>query len=182
MSRNNLLGLVWTCASLFDFWSISLAVVETAKTLFGKLGWILDNVDSVWYNGLYSVTLNLIRQYAVMSVDSTPFVADIFRIPLCDVLHAIPTFKGGFQDLTIERKSMILIANIETDLSRINLDVHEYNSDSDAELPAIPDFALSSPPDTPPLSARACAAFIDMTNKTKPTSEAAAKEQEKAIF
>lgn len=60
-----------------------------------------------------------------MSVDSAPPIANVFRVPLCDVLRALPTFKGGFQDLTIERKSMVLIANIGTDLSRINLDVHE---------------------------------------------------------
>lgn len=71
---------------------------------------------------------------------------------------------------------MILIADIRTDLSQINLDIHEYNTDSDAELPAAPDSVLSSPPSIPPLSARACAAFIDVATKIEPTSETAAKE------
>lgn len=77
---------------------------------------------------------------------------------------------------------MVLIANIGMDLSRINLDVHKYNSNLDAELLTAPDSAMSSLPGTPLLNARACAAFIDMATKTKLTIEAAAKEQEKVIF
>lgn len=176
LSRNNLLSLVWTRTSIFDFWSISLAAIETAETPSRKLRWILGDVNSIWYNRLYSVTLNLIRQYAVMSVDSVSSVANVFRVPLCDVLRAIPTFKRGFQNLIIKRKSMILIADIETDLSQINLDIHEYNSDSDVELPTASDSTLSSLPGTPSLSARACTAFIDVAPKTEPTSKAAAKE------
>ncbi len=111
-----------------------------------------------------------------MSMNSIPSVTDVFHVLLCDVLRTIPIFKGRFQDLIIEYKSMILIANIGTDLGRINLYVHEYNSDSDAELPVTSDSALSSPPGTPPLNARACAAFIDMATKTEPTSKAVTKE------
>lgn len=118
----------------------------------------------------------------MISVDSASPVANVFCIPLCDMLRAIPTFKSSFQDLTIKCKSMVLIANIGMDLSRINLDIHKYNLDSDAELSAAPNFVLSSSPGTPPLSTRAYAAFINVATKTESTSKVAAKEQEKVIL
>ncbi len=118
----------------------------------------------------------------MISVNSTSSIVNIFHVLLCDVLCAILTFKRGFQDLIIKHKSIMLIADIGTDLSRINLDIHEYKLDSDVELPTAPNSALSSPPGTPPLSARVCAVFIDVATKTKPISKAAAKEQEKAIL
>lgn len=37
LSKNILSDLVWTRASVFDFWSISFATVETTETLSGKL-------------------------------------------------------------------------------------------------------------------------------------------------
>ncbi len=117
-----------------------------------------------------------------MSINSAPPVTNVFHVPLCDMLCAILIFKGGFQDLTIKYKSIVLIADIRTDLSRINLDIHEYNSDLDAELLAAPDSALSPLAGTLPLSARTYAAFIDIAIKTKPTSKVVAKEQEKAIL
>lgn len=178
---NDLPGLVWTRASVFDFWSVSLAAVETAETPSGKLGWIMNDTNSVWCNALFSVALNLIRQYAVMSVDSARS-ADVFRVPLRDVLRAIPTFKGGFEDLTLERKCMILIADIGMDLARISLEVHEYDSDSDAVLPPAPDSTVSSPPGTPPPSAYACDAYVEVATKTEATCKQAANEEEKAIL
>lgn len=74
-----------------------------------------------------------------MSVPAPTKGHEIFRVPLRDVLRSVPTFKGGFEDLTLERKSMLLVADIGTDLSRISLEVHEYNSDSDAVLPPAPE-------------------------------------------
>lgn len=70
---------------------------------------------------------------------------------------------------------MVLIANIRTDLSRINLNVHEYNMDSDAKLSITPYYAMSSPSDTPSLSACGYTVFIDVVIKTKSTSEAVVK-------
>lgn len=170
LNFNNHPGLAWTRASVFDFWSLGLAAAETAETPSGRLGWILNDIDSVWYNALYSVALNLIRQYAVMSVPAPTKGNEIFRVTLRDVLRSVPTFKGGFEDLTLERKSMLLVADIGTDLSRISLEVHEYNSDSDAVLPPAPE-SMSSPDGTPPPGARACTAFVDVANKTEITAK-----------
>ena len=142
----------------------------------------MSNINNIWYNRLYSVTLNLICQYAIISIDCTPPIANIFCVPLCNILRVIPTFKGGFQDLTIKCKFMVLMADIEMQLSRINLDVYEYNLDSNAELPAALDSAISLSPSTPPLSARTYTVFIDGAINTKSTSETAAKEQKKAIL
>lgn len=47
LNRNNFPALVWTCTSIFHFWLISLAAVETTKTPSGKLRWILNNINSV---------------------------------------------------------------------------------------------------------------------------------------
>lgn len=71
---------------------------------------------------------------------------------------------------------MVLIANIRINMSQINLDIHKYNLDLDTELLAAPDSTLNSPSDTPSLSIRVYATFIDVATKTKTTSEAAAKE------
>lgn len=168
LKMNDLPGLVWTRASVFDFWSVSLAVVETAETPSGKLGWILNDTNSIWYNALFSVTLNLIRQYAVMSVDFTRS-PDVFCVPFRDVLRAVPTFKDSFEELTLERKCMLLIADIGTDLARISLEIYEYDLDSDVVLPPAPDSAVSLPPGTPLPSARTCAAYVDVATKTEAT-------------
>lgn len=52
-----------------------------------------------------------------MNVNDSPSVANVFYIRHCDVLHAILILKEGFENLTIKRKSMVLIANIRTDLN-----------------------------------------------------------------
>lgn len=83
-----------------------------------------------------------------MSVNFAHLAADVFRVPLCDVLHAILTFKSSFEKLTIKSRTMNLIANIGADISRINLDVYEYNSDLDIPIPAIVNSTISLPPNT----------------------------------
>lgn len=181
LKMNDLPGLVWTYASVFDFWSVSLAAVETVETPSEKLGWILNNTNSIWYNALFSIALNLIRQYAIMSVDFTRF-PDVFRLSLRDVLHAVPTFKDSFEELTLERKCMLLIADIGMDLARISLEIHEYDLDSDVVLPPTPDSTISSPPGTPLPSARACAAYVDVATKTEAICKQAANEEENAIL
>lgn len=172
-------GLAWSHDSVYNFWSIALAAVETAEIPSGKLAWIRDDTDSTWYTALHSVALNLICQFAVMSVNS-PF-AETFRVPLRDVLRSVPTFKGGFADLSLERKSLVLIADISADLSRINLDVHKYETDSEVALPLLNASAGSSPPDTPPPSARACSAFVDVATKNKALYKQAAREEKSTI-
>lgn len=92
------------------------------------------------------------------------------------MLYAIPTFKGGFSDFTIKLKSIVLITDIGIDLNWINLDVYEYNLDSDMELPATLDSTLSLLPGTFPLSAYTYATFIDVVTKIKTTSKAVVKE------
>ncbi len=116
-----------------------------------------------------------------MSVPAPTKGHEIFRVPLRDVLRPVPTFKGGFEDLTLEQKSMLLVADIGTDLSLISLEVHELHYDSDAVLPPAPE-SMSSPEGTPPPGARACTAFVDVANKTEITCKKAANEEEKAIF
>lgn len=105
LSKTNLLGLVWTCASVFDFWLISLAAVETIKTPSRKLQWILSDVNGVWYNGLYFVTLNLICQYTVMSVDSASL------LPMFSVSHFV-TCCVLFQYLKMAFKILTSNANL----------------------------------------------------------------------
>ncbi len=84
---------------------------------------------------MYFIALNLICQYAKISVPAPTKGHEIFRILLRDVLRSIITFTGGFEDFTLKRKSMFLIIDIGTDLSHISLDVYKYDSDLDAMLP-----------------------------------------------
>ena len=105
----------------------------------------------------------------------------IFCVLLHDVLHLVLIFKGGFDELTLKRKSMLFIADISTDLSRISLEVHKYNSDLDAALPSQAEY-VSSPESTFPPDAQTYATFMDVANKTKMTCKKAANEEEKAIL
>ena len=147
MIFNDFPGLNWSRACVFDIWSLGLAAVETAETPSGSLGWIGADEDSTWYNALYHVALSLIRQYAVMSVNDIE--AEIFRVPLGDMLHAISTFDNVLAGLTAERKAQLVIADIPLDLARADLRIHEYDSDSDASLPP-PRSTASSRAGTPP--------------------------------
>lgn len=117
-----------------------------------------------------------------MSINLTLFVANVFYILLYDILYIIPTFKRDFQDFTIKYKSIILINNIKIDLSQINLDISEYNLDSDDKLSITPNSTLNLLFDTLLLSTYICVTFINIAIKTKPTSKAAVKEQNKIIF
>ena len=179
LSMNELPGLAWSRASVYDFWSISLAAVETSETPSGKLGWIRDDSESVWFNALYSVALSLIRQFAVICVDAP--AANIACVALRDLLRSVPTFKGGFEELTLARKSLILSDDSPADLSQINLGVHDYESDSEVALPPHNETAGSSPPGTPPPSARACAAFVDVATKNKVMYKQLARKEEAKI-
>lgn len=73
---------------------------------------------------------------------------EIFCGLLRDVLCFVLIFKDGFENLTLERKSILLVANIDTDLARISLDIQEYDSDLDAMLLPTPE-SVSSPEETP---------------------------------
>lgn len=118
----------------------------------------------------------------MMSVNSAPFIANIFRISLCDMLCTISTFQSNCQNLTIERKSMVLIIIIRTDINRINLNIYKYKSDLDSELPITLDSVLNSPSNIPLLSTHNCVVFIDVVTKTKTISKVVTKEQKKAIL
>lgn len=117
-----------------------------------------------------------------MSINFARLTANVFHVPLCDMLHAISIFKNGFEELIIEQKSMILILNIGMNLNRINLDIYKYNSDLNVLQSATPNSAMSSLPNISPSSTCACAAYIDVADKTETTSKKTAKEKKKAIF
>lgn len=61
--------------------------------------------------------MNLIRQYTMISILALTKGLQIFHVLLYDILHLYLIFKDGFEDLTFEQKSMLLIANINTDIS-----------------------------------------------------------------
>lgn len=87
---NNLLGLDWSWVYAADFWSVGFTSVQTEKTASGKLGWIQGDEDQTWLLALECTALNLIRQYAVMTIDLSD--ADIYLFPLCNVLCTVQTF------------------------------------------------------------------------------------------
>lgn len=156
-------------------------MVEIAKTPFGRFRWILNDIDSIWYNTLCSIALNLICQYAVMSVPAPRKGHEIFYVPLHNVLRSILIFKDGFKELTLKQKLMLLVVDIGIDLSRISLNIPKYNSDSDAMLSSALE-SMSLLKGTPLPSVRACAAFVDVTNKTEIVCKKAANKEEKVIL
>lgn len=164
---------------MYDFWSLGLAAVDTKKTPSSKLGWIYDDKDGRWFNALYSVPLSLIRQYTVMSVNKKE--AEIFRVVLDDILRAIPTIPNGCEALTNERKAQLVIANIPVDLAQTNLQVYDYDTDSDHEIPA-PRSSVSSWSGNPPPGARARADFIETAVRNKPRYEEIAQGEETKIM
>lgn len=155
-------------------------MVKTAEISSRKIGWILNNVDSIWYNGLFSVVRNLICQYVIMSFNFACPTANIFRILLCNILCTISIFKYGFENLIIKWKFMIFITNIG--ISQINLNILKYDSDLDVLLFATSNSAMSSLPDTPLPSTDTCAVYIDVVAKTKATSKKTVKKEKKVIL
>lgn len=140
-------------------------MIETSETPLGKLGWIRDDNESIWYNALYFVALSLIRQFTVICVDAP--TADITYIPLRELLRFVPTFKSGFEELTLACKSLILMNNSLADLGRIDLKVYKYELDSEVALPSHNKIAASSPPDIPLPSAHTYATFVHVATKNK---------------
>lgn len=104
---------------MYNFWLLGLAAVDTKETLSGKFGWIYDNKDGRWFNALYSVTLSLIRQYAIMSVNKKE--TKIFCVTLDNILRIIPTISDRFETLINKCKAQLVIANIPMDLAQTNL-------------------------------------------------------------
>lgn len=101
-----------------------------------------------------------------MCVDAS--AANVTLVPLQDLLRSVPTFKSGFEALTLARKSLILINDSLADLDQISLEVHKYESDSEVALPPHNKTILaSSPLGTSPSSALAYAAFVDVVTKNK---------------
>ncbi len=107
--------------------------------------------------------------------------ANVARIPLQDLLRSIPTFKSGFEELTLARKSLILIDDSPANLGRISLEVHKYKSDSEVALLPHNKTAGSSPPGTPSPSACAYAVFVDIMTKNEVMYKQTVREEEANI-
>lgn len=76
---------------------------------------------------------------------------------------------------------MLLVIDIGTNLSQICLDIYKYNSDSDIVLPPVPESVISL--EKISLSVvRACATFINVTNKTKIICKKTVNKEEKIIL
>lgn len=175
---SGLRGLTWSCTSILNFWLLGLAAMHTEKTSSGGLGWICGDTELAWFAALERVALNLIRQYAVMCVDVIE--SEIFRIPLRDVLRAVSTFEGRFNELITKRKALLVIADVPVDLSHADLTVHEYDLDSEFVLPS-KQSANSSPSTTPPSNTRACADFVNIAIKNEQIYAQIAQNEEAAI-
>lgn len=76
---------------------------------------------------------------------------------------------------------MLLVADINTDLSQICLEVHKYKFDLDAILPPRAKY-VSSRESTPPIDTWAYTTFMNIANKTKMTYKKTLNEEENAIF
>lgn len=141
----------------------------------------MDDINSVWYNALYSVILNLIRQYVVISVNSicTP---KVFCVLLHNILHTIPILKNNFDNLTLKHKLMLLVANIGMDLTWISLEIHKCNLDLEVLLFLALTFAVSSPFTTSLSSICAYATFMEVIYKTKVPYKKTANKKKKVIF
>lgn len=107
--------------------------------------------------------------------------ADVARVPLRDLLHSVPTFKSGFEELTLARKFLILIDNSPAHLGKISLEVHKYESDSEVALPPHNKTTGSFPPGTPPPNACVFAPFVDVVTKNKAIYEQMARGEEAKI-
>lgn len=70
-----------------DFWAVGLASMQTKHTSTGRLGWIKEDSNNIYYNALDYATLSLVRQYAVMAVNMSD--EEIFRVPVKDLLRSV---------------------------------------------------------------------------------------------
>ena len=107
--------------------------------------------------------------------------AEIFRVALNDILCAISTISDGFEALINERKAQLVVADIPMDLAQTDLQVHDYNTDSDHEI-LVPQSSISSRSGTPPPGARARADFIETAVRNKPRYEKTAQGEEAEIM
>lgn len=57
LTFNNLPGLTWFRAYVFDVWLLGLAAIETAETRSGSLGWIRADDDSTIHDILRYIML-----------------------------------------------------------------------------------------------------------------------------
>lgn len=137
-------GPVWTHVSIFDFWLISFIAVKTVKISLRKIKCILNEINTVWYNRLFSIGGNLISKYAVININFTRFSSNIVCVALCDMLDIISIFNNGFEHLTIRYQFIILNVNIDMSLCWINLDIHKFYGDSNALLFVEHNFLISS--------------------------------------
>ena len=116
-----------------------------------------------------------------MSVNTICLV-NVFCVPLHDVLCAVSTFIGGFENLNLECKCIILIADIGMDLAQINLVIHKYDLDLNVVLLLTFDFAVNSSLGTSLSNVCTCAVYLNVITKTKAICKQAANKEEKIIL
>ena len=90
IEHNGWAGLEWIRVCNANFWLVGLFCVQTEETLSGKLGWISGDKDNAWFDALDCAALNLIRQYAIMTVNLTE--QNIYSVPLRDIFCTVQTF------------------------------------------------------------------------------------------
>lgn len=94
--------------------------------------------------------------------------AEIFRVALDNILRAIPTIPEGFEALTNERKAQLVVTNIPIDLAQTDLQVHDYDTDSDHEIPAPRSLVSSRSGTSPPRCSCSCRLYRDGRPKRTP--------------
>lgn len=115
----------------------------------------------------------------VICVDTR--ATDVALVSLRDLLYTILIFKSGFKELTLARKSLILINDSSADLSRIKSELHKYESDLELALLLHNEITGSFFLSTPPPSAHACAALVDVATKNEAMYKQTAKEEKTKI-
>lgn len=174
------LGLI-TILAWFELVSLFLISSYWDKYPLQKTEWIINKVNSVWYNAMYFISLNLICKYVIMNIFILKKGYKISYIPLYDLLFLVSIFKSGFNKLIFKRKSMLFIIDVNTDLSWKKLDVHKYNSDFNIALPPLAKY-INLPDSISTINLWAYTAFIKFVNKTKMIYNKAANKEEKVIL
>ena len=109
------------------------------------------------------------------------FAANVTYVLLQDLLYSVLIFKSGFKELTLARKSLILINDSSADLDQISLEVHKYKLDSEVALPTHNKIVASSPPGISPSSTHTYATFVNVAIKKEIMYKQMAKKEEANI-
>lgn len=160
---NSLKGISWSKANVADFWAMGLASVQTKHTSTGRLGWIEGDSDNINYNALDYAALSLVRQYAVMAVNTSD--KEIFCVPVKDLLRSIQTFR--FEEMSSALKARLIVVEDCTDLFSASLNIHVlYDEEEVPTLPASPDRTVLSLSTLGP-DDRACDEFVAIAAKNE---------------